>query len=245
MSQSGSTNPRNDCTKMYRGPERFLAPISFRYFMIGSIKSAVLFTIFSVVYYAADWFNINRAISFSLYFWWELEYYPFLAWSSLVYESPVVVIAALPFIIRNNDFFNSYIKQYLICIFICGIIFVFIPTVQDYPPIANSPRFDTQKIAWWADQANGYYNCFPSLHVINVLLQARWAAIGKSTSAKAGLWGWAALVSVSTLTMHSHYLADIVGAILLVFLVEKVTKGFKVEKFKSGACPEYKTGNPS
>jgi CDP-diacylglycerol---serine O-phosphatidyltransferase len=201
--------------------EAFLAPVSWTYFVMGSLKSAALFTIFSIVYYAADWYNIARGASYAIHFQWELELYPFWAWSSLVYESPVLMIAALPCIIRSSQLFDEYIKRYLVCIFVSGIIFVLLPTTQEYPVIQDSVGFDVQKIAWWADQANGYYNCFPSLHVINVILQAQWAGIGKSFAVRFWVWAWVVLVSLSTLTMHSHYLFDILGAVLLAWLVDK------------------------
>lgn len=207
--------------------------ISFRYFLVSSIKSAILFTIFTKVYYAADNFNIARGISIPVHFPWEIKYIPFLAWTSIVYESPVFVIAAFPFMVRNKIAFNKYVLQYVSCIFLCGIIFILIPTVQEYsPPIEYSSGWGVKKIAWLADQANGSYNCFPSLHVINVILQARWGSINKSLTVRTLFWAWAAAVSVSTLTMHAHYVADIAGAIVMVLAVEWIST--KISKDSGG-----------
>ena len=72
--------------------------------------------------------------------------------------------------------------------------------------------------------ADGGYNCFPSMHV-GLSHLAAWTL--RDVDRKVAPWAWALaiLISVSTLLLKEHYLADVVAGALLAFAAHRLALG--------------------
>jgi membrane-associated phospholipid phosphatase len=70
--------------------------------------------------------------------------------------------------------------------------------------------------------ADNPYNDFPSLHTsISTILAIHWMRVDRRLGLVAS--AWAALIVMSTVLVHQHYLADVVGGLIVAFGVSRVT----------------------
>jgi membrane-associated phospholipid phosphatase len=70
--------------------------------------------------------------------------------------------------------------------------------------------------------ADNPYNDFPSLHTsISAILAIHWMRVDRRLGLVASVW--AALIVMSTVLVHQHYLADVVGGLIVAFGVSRVT----------------------
>ena len=139
---------------------------------------------------------------------------PFLPWTILVYLSMYVMFAAAATVVKGRDFLRG-----LTALIIVNLVSFlgFIVFTSHYPRPAPS----SIEVEWlaalftWMFGLDPPGNTFPSLHV------------GTTATAAAMLWNkpgrwiwvvWAALICVSTLTVKQHFVADVVGGLLVAAL---------------------------
>lgn len=180
--------------------------------------TVVVAVIFAIVYYSCNFFNVWRGVDYPLYFDWELEVIPLWPWMSIIYASPLIPVALFPFLVRRREEVKEFMVKYLICIGIAGVVFVLLPTLQHYP------KPEAASLGVWAgwqvatDTANATYNCVPSLHVCDALLQAQAISRRKSPWVRGVVLIWEIGVIASTLLTHAHHVVDLPSA-LAVFLI--------------------------
>lgn len=139
------------------------------------------------------------------------EAIPFLPWTILVYLSMYVMFVAAAIVVRGRAFLRGL--SALIIVNVLSFI-GFILFTSHYPrPAPSSIEVEwLARLFTWMFGLDPPGNTFPSLHV------------GTTVTAAAMLWNkpgrwiwvtWAALICVSTLTVKQHFVADVVGGLLV------------------------------
>jgi membrane-associated phospholipid phosphatase len=134
------------------------------------------------------------------------------AWS-IVYLSLFLAVLLPVFVIHQQALVRRVILAYLAVWLIAYCVFLAFPSAA---PVHGAVRGDgffavVLRAIYHADVP---YNCFPSLHVAQCFLAAfSCGRIHRGVGWVAGVW--AVLVALSTLFTKQHYVADVVGGILL------------------------------
>lgn len=173
---------------------------------------------------------------------------PLTEWEAelpLVSETIWIYLAAFPmmylplFVLNDLEALNRYAVSFVIVCFCAAMAFYFSPVA--YPRGLWS--FDNPVgIHEWALHLfrgiDAPTNSFPSLHVAEVFLAARaLKARGKAAYAFGGFWFVA--ISISTLTTKQHYIADILGGLILALAVEAfVAKYIRLQDVATSSATE-------
>ncbi|HMV37169.1 MAG: phosphatase PAP2 family protein [Leptospiraceae bacterium] len=145
------------------------------------------------------------------------NYLPFNHYWILVYAWVYVFLFLPVFIVRGKESFKYVAKGFIIVNLTSVAIFVLMPARYPRPAIPTQDEF-----LWWGTALNYLLdkpvNCFPSLHVANAFLASM---IAFHYRKRVGIIAWlmAALISVSTLYMKQHFVADIAMGFVLSFSV--------------------------
>jgi len=132
---------------------------------------------------------------------------------SLVYLS-LFLAALLPvFVLHQQEIIRRTLLAFLFAWIVALAIFLAYPTVGPRPR-----EFPGAGFLCWVQReiyaSDAPYNCFPSLHVAQCFLAA--FAVGcvhRAVGLAAAVWAF--LVGLSTLFTKQHYVADVMGGILL------------------------------
>ena len=137
---------------------------------------------------------------------------------ALVYGSLYLFLILLPiFIVREDELIRRTVYAYLL-IWTTAYLFFFVlyPTAAPRPP-----RIVGEGFAVWGLRAlygaDPPYNCFPSLHVAHSFVSAL-ASLRVHQGVGVVALSSAVLVALSTLFTRQHYVADVVGGVLLALL---------------------------
>ena len=146
-----------------------------------------------------------------------LDALPLLPWTILIYGTSVYNNALGLFLLPSKRAAWRYLGALLCAYIINFACFFLLPTTiiilreevaAVVPEMSSMWRWPFEL----THNADGPYNCFPSLHITNCVVVAlvHWR----------GPWrywmiGWAALIAVSTLTTKQHFFYDIPGGILV------------------------------
>lgn len=143
---------------------------------------------------------------------------PLMPWTILIYTSEYWLFISAYFLFKEDLTRNKYIWGYLGVLTIGAFFFVFYPTTYprgEYPlPTDINPWIYRAFAALRA--ADDPSNCFPSMHVTCCFLTA-YAFLAKGESRR-HFWiyfAWSVLIAWSTLPTKQHYIADIVGGLVL------------------------------
>lgn len=138
------------------------------------------------------------------------------------YLSPIIVANT------NQTRFFNWTVAILLCFFISGLIFVFIPTTITRPVIDNNNLFDwLTNYIYLHDSPERPINLFPSYHC----LFSWFCFMGVRRQKNIRIWYrissliFALLICLSTQFIKQHYIVDFIAALILaevVFLI--VTK---------------------
>jgi membrane-associated phospholipid phosphatase len=140
---------------------------------------------------------------------------PFIPWASLAYLTVTPFLLLAPFVLKTPERLIPLVATLMVQVLIAWWIFLVFPVDVSFP------RHDVTGSAGivysLADTINLDGNNLPSLHVA-LSISVAWAcAAGKSTLLRATYWGWACLISISTILTHQHNVLDVVtGAALAV-----------------------------
>ena len=134
------------------------------------------------------------------------------AWA-IVYGSLLLFIV-LPFVIlRDAAEIRRTSYAYLLLWLVSFAFFVAWPTVAPHPPTVAGRGF----FPWFLQciySADVSANCFPSLHVAQSCVSAIVCRrVNRPLGNVAGVW--AALIALSTLFTKQHYVADVIGGVIL------------------------------
>ena len=169
----------------------------------------VFAALFAVCYGGAAWWTARYA---SLPAWdFAFEHrLPVVPWLSVVYLTITPALVVAPFVLRTRAELGPFAAALCIETVIATACFLMFP---------QSTAFVRPEVTGWArlpftlaDTLNLHYNEFPSLHVA-FAVSAAWAY-------RRFAWKvWAAAVAVSAWLIYEHHLADILGGIVLAFVV--------------------------
>ena len=146
---------------------------------------------------------------------------PFIPEWVWVYNLNIPMPLALILFIKQGDELMEVVAGYLVIFVVAGSLFLALPVHADElrAVIAHQPQTLSVALVDFYYNFDGIGNCLPSLHV--------------AYSVYAGWWGlklmprWLGLpyallglaITVSTMTIKQHFIADVVSAILIVGIV--------------------------
>jgi membrane-associated phospholipid phosphatase len=139
---------------------------------------------------------------------------------SLVYLS-LFDAALLPvFVVHQQALIRRVVFAFLTIWLLAYACFLAWPTIAPTPAEVPGDGFTVAvlRVIYDADIA---YNCFPSLHVAQCFVAA-FACARVHRGVGAVTLAWAAAVSLSTVLIKQHYVADVVGGLLLALLARQL-----------------------
>ena len=148
---------------------------------------------------------------------------PFVRQFVLVYVLwyPLMLGTTLYLLLKDRRAFLRYARSVVLGLTACMLTFVLLPSGQELRP-AEVPGSDlTARLLRFIYAADTNTNVFPSMHVVGTL--AAVIGIFDSRSAPRGVqWGVAALgvlINASTVLIKQHSVLDILGGVVLYWLV--------------------------
>lgn len=145
---------------------------------------------------------------------------PFVRQFVLVYVLwyPLMLGTTLYLLLKDRRAFLRYARSVVLGLTACMLTFVLLPSGQELRP-AEVPGSDlTARLLRAIYAADTNTNVFPSMHVVGTL--AAVIGIFDSRSAPRGVqWGVAALINASTVLIKQHSVLDILGGVVLYWLV--------------------------
>ena len=153
------------------------------------------------------------------------------AWAP-VYLS-LFLAALLPaFVLHQPELIERTVRAYLAAWLAAYVFFLAYPTLSPRPESTTGDGFTAWMLRTiWASDVR--YNCFPSLHVAQCFIAAL-ACHRVHTGVGNAALAWAAAVSLSTLFTKQHYVADVLGGIVLAGLAYAAF----IRPFPRDATPE-------
>jgi protein-S-isoprenylcysteine O-methyltransferase Ste14 len=152
--------------------------------------------------------------AFSLMFAFEQKI-PVIEWTELIYFSVYPMVLLFPLFIKTKSVLRKFSVYALIATGLCFIIYLTLPvTVEIRAFIPQSPFGALLNFERSLDKP---VCAFPSFHVIWAFICASCYCI--KTFSKRIVTIWAILVSISCLTTGMHSIADVIGALLLYYLI--------------------------
>ena len=171
-----------------------------------------LFTLlFIVVYGGADILGDSVTQRYLVAFDFEAQI-PFVPSMALIYLSILPLMLLLPVVYNNPWKLFPLFVVLSLEVLVGGALFLVFPTQEIFPSRESSVN---TLIFFVADTLNLRYNNLPSLHVTLSLTSA--IALGQ----RCGTWGrwfylgWGVLITVSSVLMHEHHIADVIAGVLL------------------------------
>jgi len=206
-------------------PQRrpFFAWPGWNHLIFAWLLTLVVTLWFGVVFKGADWITAHRELRVRVHLTAELSI-PLVPWFTLFYMSIYALFLAAPFVLRSRfEVLNLAMSQALATA-IAGIFFLLIPASLAYQTPTDSELGIWRGIFNFADRLNLNYNLVPSLHVALGIICIEWFALHASSSGKAWLRAWGAMIAASTILTHQHHLVDALTGYLLAFAVVKCVR---------------------
>lgn len=128
--------------------------------------------------------------------------------------NPVVYFSLIVFMLFRTKVFQSACLAMITVWFISYFFYFFFQTEVIRPVMTGTDLFARMIQNVYA--GDNPYNDFPSLHTsISTLLAIHWFRFDRRAGIVAAIW--AALIIASTVLIKQHYLADLLGGLLLAF----------------------------
>jgi membrane-associated phospholipid phosphatase len=150
---------------------------------------------------------------------------------------PLTYLTLLLFLVFRLRVYQSAALAMIGAFLISYAFFFFAQTYVDRPHVGGEDLLArTLRDVYAADNP---YNDFPSLHTsLSTILAIHWMRVDRRIGLVAAIW--AALIVMSTVLVHQHYLADVVGGLIIAFGVSRVTLRLVVDRREPvvGTTPE-------
>jgi membrane-associated phospholipid phosphatase len=131
----------------------------------------------------------------------------------IAYLSIHAVFALAPFALPTRRPLRVLMGTLAVIIGVASVGFLLLPADLAFPPATGLGIWE--RPFRLADRLNGDHNLVPSLHVaLSVTCLAAYAGAASALGAWL-LWGWAALIAVSTVLTHQHHVLDAVTGFAL------------------------------
>lgn len=203
----------------------------FAYLVLGPL----LLGWFVFVYAGADYLASLHSYRVPLYFQWELGL-PFVPAMVLVYNSLHLAYSIAPFILRTRPEMNALAMVWVLITGMGGVVFLITPFEVGYAEPSESALGPWRTMYHLADDANLTFNAFPSLHVAWSIVCVDVYAKRARQHGKLLLWLWGVAMMLSTVLLHQHHVADVVGGFLLAILGSRVLYPWLLGKFQPDAA---------
>lgn len=132
---------------------------------------------------------------------------------------PFIYATLVLFLLFRTRLFQSAALTMIAAWFVSYAFYFFLQSYIDRPTLTGTDTL-TQMIrdVYASDNA---YNDFPSLHTsLSTVLAIHWWRVDKRIGIPVAIW--VALIVASTVFVKQHYLADVIGGLLLAFGASKV-----------------------
>lgn len=163
--------------------------------------------------------RLNAALAPRFDFWVPLDgLIPFLPWTWLVYASFYVMLPLAAWWARPGEYPKT-LAAVLLANVLCWLGFVLFPAHYPRPSLEGvDPTWLREALAsMWRDDLPG--NTLPSIHVTTAtLVSLRLHRMRGGV----GWLVWGAAISLSTLTVKQHFVADVVAGLLLALAINAV-----------------------
>lgn len=176
---------------------------------------------FGIVFVGGNTITGLHGLRVPLHFPWELNL-PFRPEAAPIYLSISPVMTLVAFSLRKDPAALVRLRRVFVAeILVAGAFFLLLPAELATGFARSAPAPWT---AWGEACAvvGLRYNLFPSLHVAFAVSTA-WNATRK---ARPWLLLWAGLVAAATLLLHLHHVLDVLGGVLLAWIVENRIRSF-------------------
>jgi membrane-associated phospholipid phosphatase len=191
--------------------------LAYAYLVLGPL----LMGWFVFVYAGTDWVAGRHGHRVPLYFEWELAI-PFVPATVLVYNSLHLAYSIAPFILRTRPEMNALALVWVVITGLAGVVFLAMPFEVGYAEPSEESLGVWRTLYQFADDANLTFNAFPSLHVAWSVVCVDVYAGKAGKLGKGVLWLWGTAMMLSTLLLHQHHVADVVGGFLLALFGSQV-----------------------
>ena len=151
---------------------------------------------------------------------------PFIPWTIFVYLSAILLIFIAILLIGRNDLGRAMAGLVMI-MFVCALIFLFLPTTYPRPEIFPSVNPASQIAYRFLTAFDSPRNCFPSQHIAMCIFAA-FAIYHSRKTAGIIFFIWAAFIALSTLTLKQHYFLDLIGGLAFAVIVWKLVFNTKL-----------------
>ncbi len=127
---------------------------------------------------------------------------------------PFIYATLVFFLLFRTRIFQSAALSMIAAWFVSYAFYFFLQSFMDRPQLTgNDPLIQMIRDVYASDNA---YNDFPSLHTsLSTVLAIHWWRVNKRIGAPIAIW--VALIVASTVFVKQHYIADVVGGLLLAF----------------------------
>lgn len=191
--------------------------MTFRERLVKNALFLSVLTFYLIGYFLVNELTARRSVFYHLDFPFEgnIPLYPALVFAYLL-EFAFFALAYL--MIDDLPFFKKVASAVLLCVTLHFLIFLIFPVEYRLRPEIDADRgwaYLLVDFYYWLDLP---YNCFPSLHVSNVVLVSFFME-----RFRRGM-GWilhplAVLVAVSVVLVKQHYIADVVAGYFVGWFV--------------------------
>lgn len=174
--------------------------------------TGVFTLLFIVVYGGADLLGASAVQRYHVAFDFEAQI-PFVPSMAVIYLSILPLMLLLPVVFNKPWKLFPLFAVLSLEVLVGGVLFLVFPTQEIFPPRDSSTS--NTLIFFVADTLNLRYNNLPSLHVALSLTTAIAISQRCDTWGKWFYLGWGMLITVSSVLMHEHHIADVVAGALL------------------------------
>ena len=146
---------------------------------------------------------------------------PFVGWTVWIYHSQFLFLLTSARMVKTKAGISRTLYSMGLASALSFCVFLLYPTTLPRPLI--QPEGLTAEAFNFLYSVDSTSNCVPSLHVALACLGARGMA---EAGARVGALaiGWAALISVSTMTTKQHYFADVLAGVCIAAVSNALTK---------------------